>query len=170
MNHENKEQAAEKWAYDWGNHYGYNSRTDDLEDGFIAGASWREQRANKGFEGAFTELVLKKWHIEEDMLEAVEYSAREIWQASQLSSAKLLAEKDAEIERLRSIKSHQSDLIDIKSRELREVKELIKEMREDIHTLYMNTRANYISPEQKEKTKEVIRKHKLSIKPPLGEE
>lgn len=95
MKKETLEQAAKQWAYDWGNDSGYNSRTDDLEDGFIAGASWREQQAASGLQ-EWWESVAKEAYRTKPTLDV-----EKTWQAAQLSSAKLLAEKDAEIAELK---------------------------------------------------------------------
>ena len=58
----------------------------------IAGASWREQQAASGYD--------EWWHYTKDG----EDRPRHAWQAAHLSSAKLLAEKDAEI---KTLKEHQ---------------------------------------------------------------
>ena len=92
MNHETKEQAAQ-------NHCKFQPSTKEglhsykqLTESFIAGASWREQQAASGF---------GEWWDGYIHADTFTHTAKDAWQAAQLSSAKLLAEKDAEIERLK---------------------------------------------------------------------
>lgn len=77
----------------------------------------------------------------------------------QAQSAKLLAEKDDEIERLRSIKSNHSDVIDMKSRDLSAAKEFIKQMRDlnsEFITSVAGLRLQYFLKENTDKIKALL--------------
>lgn len=84
-----KETMAREWSYIWCGDSAYNSRYDDLVDGYLAGFDAGQaqlfEQASDGFEEWFSENPVNRLETEE------------AWQASALHSAKLLAEKDKEI-------------------------------------------------------------------------
>ena len=111
MNHEKKEQAAREWA---------NSNTVEITEsyawqrakfGFMAGATWREQQAASVQDNDLFNQLISEWSEKYKQLFAENndeflghtalYFFKKGRQASVLHSVKLLAEKDAEIERLR---------------------------------------------------------------------
>lgn len=104
-----------------------NKHVDELfsviRNTFIEGAAWREQQAASGYD---------EWAIKEDRHDGLfsnannytrdEYFARNGWQASALHSAKLLAEKDKEIEENQESLAWQNN-------KLSQAKEIIKQIK-----------------------------------------
>ena len=92
MNHETPEQAINQWLKENEKGIAHEHESAIAIHAFKAGASWREQQAASGF---------SEWWDGYIHADTFTHTAKDAWQAAQLSSAKLLAEKDAEIERLK---------------------------------------------------------------------
>lgn len=107
MDHETLEQAALGYLQKFERTDAYSPR--HMEKAFKAGATWREQQAASGFDEWF-QGEYRKLIDSGAMVAAYDWGMTEPrkkigWQASQLSSAKLLAEKDAEIKKLKQNRS-----------------------------------------------------------------
>lgn len=125
-----------------------------FNEGFIAGANWMKEkmpeRASKGFD----EFLIKEW----DELERIHGKrsdyAESVWQAAKLSSEKELSELREENKRLK----HELELgVEL----IKDAEASYREAVKDIKTLWLNSRANYISEETKQLVKQIIKKHGL---------
>lgn len=118
----NKEQLAKNWAYEWLSESEYNSRRDDLEDGFSAG--W-----DRGQKQLLSEAAkdFEDWWMQQPVSDFDGVDAGHVegaWQAAKLSSAAELAgiehakkENDCTSERINKL----SKKIDRMKKELEEI-------------------------------------------------
>lgn len=195
MNHETKEQAAREWVdanFDFSMmHTMVGDMTREAyAKYFIAGAAWREQQAASGYFEFCRDIT------PEDLAEsnkAKDYNDPRsmpfrLWQASALHSAKLLAEKDAEIERLKQELKQRANQIGVAclkhdlthslacGRCLEDAKGLIKEMRDALNfyssnvTSVWDCNGEHLLEDESEMARKTLKESAEKIKALLGEE
>jgi hypothetical protein len=135
--------------------------------GFDAGQAQLLEQAAGGFEeyekdywdrDAIGGRTYRDW-VEASHIEMANLYMKKAWQASALHSAKLLAEKDAEIKALKEkLKAERNDVLYMDKR-FYEAKELIKEMRKICDTPFVTVsslRLQYFFKENTDKIKALI--------------